>query len=175
MPKTASSHPTDSTRRAFSSQSTVAFRGQLAERQVEILMSWSEHVLSNQNWPLPTHKRAMRCIIELLQNLAKHAGVGSYECGLDEGGGFRLVSTNVVHPMQEEHIRRAWTQANEPELSELRKSRLEKLVEGERTKKGGAGLGFMDLRACSNGQVDAEFIPCGNEQSTFVLTVRIQP
>ena len=33
--------------------------------------------------------------------------------------------------------------------------RLSKLVDGERTAKGGAGLGFLDMRACSGGHVQA--------------------
>ena len=62
-----------------------------------------------------------------------------------------------------------------PPLEDLREERLSKLVDGERTAKGGAGLGFLDMRACSGGQVQAEFIPCDQGQFIFVLTVRIHP
>ena len=159
----------------FSMGSALAFRGEIKERQSEMLMSWSEHLLKDRGWPLPQHKRAMRCIIELLQNLSKHAGRGSYECGFHALGSFTLCSQNVVDEEQRSHIETAWEQATRPNLDELRETRLGKLVEGERTHQGGAGLGFMDLRMCSNGHVRIEFIPCGNQQSHFVLTVSIHP
>lgn len=159
----------------FSKDASLSYRGRITERQAEMLMSWSEHVLTREGWSLQPHKRAMRCIIELLQNLSKHAGFGTYECGVEPNGTLRLMSTNVVDRAQEQHIREALKQAAAPEPSELRETRLDKLVEGERTSLGGAGLGFMDLRTCSNDQMCAEFIPCGNEQSNFVLTVRIHP
>lgn len=154
---------------------SVHYHGILSEKQSEVLLGWSEQVLEAHQWPLQQHKRAMRCIIELLQNLSKHAGNGQYTCRWDDNGAFVLQSVNAVSPSEKKDIQLALNQANEPSLDALRESRLDKLAEGERTKHGGAGLGFMDLRACSNDQVHAEFIPCGNKQSDFVLTVRIHP
>lgn len=154
---------------------SVHYNGPLSEKQSEVLLGWSEQVLEANQWPLQQHKRAMRCIIELLQNLSKHAGNGFYECRWDDEGAFLIRSVNVVSRSEQNTIELALQQANEPSLEALRDSRLDKLADGERTKLGGAGLGFMDLRACSNDQVHSEFIPCGNEQSDFVLTVRIHP
>jgi len=153
----------------------VVYNGVLSERQSEVLLGWSEQVLEGKQWPLQQHKRAMRCIIELLQNVSKHSGKGRYECGWDASGCLVLRSVNAVSRTQREHIKRALLQANLPDLDSLRESRLDKLAEGERTEHGGAGLGFMDLRACSNDQVHSEFIPCGEEESDFVLTVKIHP
>ena len=59
--------------------------------------------------------------------------------------------------------------------TELRQERLAKLAHGERTEKVELDWGFLDLRACSGGSIHAEFIPCGNQQSYFVLNVRIHP
>ena len=161
--------------RALSAAGSVHYRGALSEKQSEVLLGWSEQVLEAKQWPLQQHNRAMRCIIELLQNLSKHAGNGQYECRWDDTGAFVLRSRNLVSDIERKDIERALQQASEPSLESLRESRLDKLADGERTKHGGAGLGFMDLRACSNDQVHSEFIPCGNEQSDFVLTVRIHP
>ena len=153
----------------------LAYRGVLAERQAEILMSWTEHLLQGKEWSLTPHKRAMRCVIELLQNVSKHAGQGGYECGFEKDGRFRIKSYNLVEDGKKQEIEAALVEANSPDIQALKEHRLEKLVDGDRTKGGGAGLGFMDLRVCSDDQVRAEFIPCDIEQFSFVLTVWIHP
>jgi hypothetical protein len=159
----------------FARDAALGYRGEINERQVEMLLSWSEGLLSQRNWGLLQHKRGMRCLIELLQNLLRHSGRGGYELRFDADGAMHLRSFNEVSPAQRKHIERALSQAHGPTLADLRDSRREKLVVGERTSAGGAGLGFMDLRTCSDDHVHAEFIPCADEQSTFVLTVTIHP
>jgi len=160
---------------AFAGDASLAYRGEFTDRQVEMLLAWSERLLSEKNWALTQHKRGMRCTIELLQNLVRHSGKGGFELRFCDGGAMKLTSFNVVSHAQKQHIQRALEQAKAPNLAELRDSRLEKLVHGQRTSAGGAGLGFMDLRACSEDHIHGEFIPFTDEHATFVLTVTIHP
>ncbi|MGB1481187.1 MAG: DUF6272 family protein [Flavobacteriales bacterium] len=160
---------------AFAGDASLAYRGEFTERQVELLLGWSERLLSERNWSLTQHKRGMRCTIELLQNLVRHSGKGGFELRFGENGAMKLTSFNVVSQDQKEHIQHALEQAKAPKLAELRDSRLEKLVHGQRTNAGGAGLGFMDLRACSEDHIHGEFIPFKDKHATFVLTVTIHP
>ena len=159
----------------FLDDSRIAYRGEMGEKQSDVLLNWSEELIKSQQWHLSQHKRAVRCAIELLQNLSKYTSFGSYECTIHGGKVFQMRSCNIVSVEEHNHISDAWAQANQVSLESLRESRLDKLVAGERTQRGGAGLGFMDLRACSDDHVRIEFIPCGNEQFSFVLSVWIHP
>lgn len=160
---------------SFSKGLVLAYQGTFSEDQSGFLLAWSEAYLESQNWPIARHKRGVRCIIELLQNMSKHARSGGYEFSFDPKGVLTLRSFNLVSEVQKIHLQKAIDQAQSPELETMRVSRMDKLVQGDRTKGGGAGLGLMDLRFCSDDHVTSEFIPCGNEQSTFVLTVQIHP
>lgn len=160
----------------FSAQGHVAYHGVVHEGIGDALLAWSEELLRSKVWPTQSHKRAVRCMVELIQNLSKHGGEGAYECCFEPSGAMRIGSFNVVNPHQREVIEKAIEQAFQPPMQELRASRLEKLVEGERTSGGGAGLGFIDLRACSEGHVRSEFIPCdATGETTFALHVWIHP
>ena len=167
--------PSDSILPAFFNDSVVAYRGEIGEKQSDVLLSWSEELIKSRNWPLSQHKRAVRCTLELLQNVSKYTNLGSSESGFCQDEVYRMRTCNAVSVEERDHIIGAWDQSNQIELDSLRASRLDKLLVGERTQGGGAGLGFMDLRACSDDHVSVEFIPCSNEQFTFVLTVWIHP
>ena len=82
-------------------------------------------------------------------------------------------SVNAVDDLQRQALNMALEEANRLPLEELREQRLQKLAHGSRTDKGGAGLGLLDLRACSADGVYTEFIPCSNELQWFVLTVEV--
>jgi len=169
------SNPSNSALPQFLDDSQIAYRGEMGEKQTDVLLNWSEELIKSQQWHLSQHKRAVRCAIELLQNLSKYTSFGSYECTIHGGKVFQMRSCNIVSVEEHTHISDAWAQANQVSLESLRESRLDKLVVGERTQRGGAGLGFMDLRACSDDHVRIEFIPCGIEQFSFVLSVWIHP
>lgn len=147
----------------------------LEERQTDVLLGWVEDLVTQASWPLTPRKRVVRAAIEMLQNLVKHARSSEFACVLEQSGTVLLSSQNVVNAKEREVLEAAIDQAESIPHTELRQERLAKLAHGERTEKGGAGLGFLDLRACSSGSIHTEFIPCGNQQSYFLLHVRIHP
>ena len=121
----------------------------------------------------PTKKRAFRCAVEVIQNLSKHGRRGSFSFAIHGQGIIRCSGVNAVDDSQRQTLRVALEEVNRLPLEELRGQRLQKLAHGSRTDKGGAGLGLLDLRACSEDRVYTEFIPCSNELQWFVLTVEV--
>ena len=151
------------------------YEGSFGDVQFDFCLSWAEEMLAKHNEPMGIRKRVVRCLVEMLQNLQKHSGKGLAVFGFDDERRWILQTQNIVSKDEKSHLESALKSAEAPPLEDLRAERLSKLVDGERTAKGGAGLGFLDMRACSGGQVQAEFIPCDRGQFIFVLTVRIHP
>ena len=57
--------------------------GPLKARQNEVLLSWLEEGFRRRDWPKGPSKKAMRCAIELFQNLTKHASDVNLKVGYD--------------------------------------------------------------------------------------------
>lgn len=153
-----------------SSDLLLSWDGTLEERQADMLIAWSEALVGRMNVSYGTQKRAVRCVIEMVQNVSKHQGAGRFEmfCANDV---LVFETRNHVSEAEKPHLERALSDAFSPPLEQVREAMKTKLAEGERTPSGGAGLGFMDLRSCAEDNLCVEFIPCGQETSTFVLCV----
>ena len=145
--------------------------GRMKESTVEILLRWAEAMVKSLQWPVSKKKRFIRCLIELTQNLSKHGKSGRICCHISPDGAANLISSNVVTGEQRIHLERVLDQTQSTAFDALKAERLEKLVKGKRTSGGGAGLGLMDMRACSNDNLHSEFIPCDEGEFIFALTL----
>lgn len=145
--------------------------GRVKANTVESLLKWAEGMVKPLGWPLSKRKRFLRCLIELTQNLSKHGTSGRFCCHISKEGAARLVSCNVVSGEQRHHLQHVLEQAQSVAFCDLKTERLDKLVNGDRTSGGGAGLGLMDMRACSDDNLHSEFIPCNNGEFIFALTI----
>ena len=149
------------------------FEGTFEGQVMDTVLRWVELALEDAEVSKPTKKRAFRCAVEVIQNLSKHGRRGSFSFAIHGQGIIRFSGVNAVDDSQRQTLRVALEEVNRLPLEELREQRLQKLAHGSRTDKGGAGLGLLDLRACSEDRVYTEFIPCSNELQWFVLTVEV--
>ena len=149
------------------------FEGSFEGQVMDTILRWVEHALDEAGVAKPTKKRTFRCAVEVIQNLSKHGRQGSFSFAIHGDGTMHFASVNAVDGSQQQALNVALEEANQLPLEDLRAQRLQKLAHGSRTDKGGAGLGLLDLRACSEDGVYTEFIPCSNELQWFVLTVEV--
>ena len=147
------------------------FCGRIKENTVVTLLKWTETLIEPEAWQVNKRKRFVRCLIELTQNLSKHGMSGRFCCHIANGGTATLKTSNVVSAERRSHLGEVLRETQSTAFENLKAERMDKLVHGERTAGGGAGLGFMDMRACSNDNLHSEFIPCDNGAFIFELTV----
>lgn len=158
---------------ASSGQDIVVLRyaGSLEERQADMLISWAESTISGWDLSLSPSKKILRCVIEMVQNISKHAGRGEFIVSMGPEHRVTLHARNEVEGSEAEALQEALALAWEPGMEELRETMRHRRSSGERTKSGGAGLGLLDLRSCSEDNVRAECIPCGAGMWRFDLKV----
>ena len=145
--------------------------GRVNEHTVDTLLKWTEALIKSKSWHVSKRKRFLRCLIELTQNLSKHGKSGRFCCHIATDGTASLSTSNVVDAGQRAHLDEVLAQTQSTAFEDLKSERLDKLVNGQRTSGGGAGLGLMDLRACSNDNLQSEFLPCDGGDFIFELTV----
>lgn len=153
----------------------VRMSGNLTERQGDVMLAWGESILGTLAWSKADHKRAMRCLIEWIQNLSKHAGYATLSIGVNDAGALMMDSTNEVDSHLLSELKLALEKALSPPIEEMKGARLDRLANGHRTAAGGAGLGLMDLRILSENNLRAECLPCDGGGTALVLTVTVHP
>ena len=102
----------------------LRWHGPLKARQNEVLLSWLEEGFRRRDWAKGPSKKAMRCAIELFQNLTKHASDVSLKVGYDAEGQCHLRSENDVTPIQWDGLQQALAPVVELDMASLKARRL---------------------------------------------------
>ncbi len=111
-----------------------------------------------------TLKKIIFCSIEMMENIYRHSVHKkvdsaqysfSNEFKIERGNeGFRIFSGNFVHNSEIEDITSYLQELKETSNSEIRKKYYEKLTDGPFSKKGGAGIGLLEVVKISKNPID---------------------
>ena len=154
----------------------LVYQGSFSNKQADLLLAWTEACVDDWKLQVVQRKRVLRCAIEAVQNLSKHAGTGLISLAYNAvNQSVLLTCSNRVSVEDKVILIRAWADAWSVPFEELRAVKRQSLEEGKRTEKGGAGLGLIDMRLCTRDHLQSEFIPCGKSEERFVLLATIHP
>ena len=122
-------------------------------------------------------------MVECLQNISKHAddfGTNEY---MFSGRGIFLVAKgkddytvttgNAVENTKIEDLKKLLEQVNSLDKEELTELYKKQIKEGRLSDKGGAGLGFIDIKRKTGKNLDYHFLPINDDTSFFLLTSTI--
>ncbi len=146
-------------------------------------MEESLHITQLQN---SVRKKIFNVFVECLQNLYHHvdnAPTGESVAGIANFGiiiltqdelGFKITTGNYLKQDRVELIRGRINQLNALTEEEVKSLYLEILVFEGHTKKGGAGLGMLDILRKSGSRLDCAMYKVSNDYSFFSLEVIIK-
>ena len=81
----------------------------------------------------------------------------------------------MLSKVSAEGLSRRLKRLHELSETELKQEYLDVLTNGELSKKGGAGLGFLTIALKSNGNLQFEFKPLNDNYSLFSMTANVSP
>lgn len=131
-------------------------------------------------------KRVMNVLIESLQNLYHHSEITLNMNGsemkkmsgkllITKGGGWYSVSVgNFISNNAAIELQQRIDEVNAMTKTELDEQYQKVLSNGVMSKKGGGGLGVMDMARRSGEKLEFDFAPVDNENSFFSLNVKIK-
>jgi len=131
-----------------------------------------------QSMKLRKQKKVYHFLVEILQNISKHAHIldddrdGIFLIGLD-GGFFNIGTGNFIANSRVENLKGQIDQVNGLNLDELNDLYRKYLREGRETETGSAGLGLIDLARETTEDISYKFTPINDEYSFFSLTVKL--
>lgn len=152
-----------------------AFRGAVTEKNSLPLLTLIENEMMDDSYGITGRKRLFMFILESLQNIIKH---GDHNRHADMSvviytrteEGYNIVTGNMIESWQVEDLRRRLVQINTFDVSEIKARYLDILSNSELSKKGGAGLGLLEMAVKTGNKLDFDFIPFDEDFTYFILS-----
>ncbi len=161
----------------------LVYEGEITHQVLKAFTSLTESKMEKEEEGNMVQKRVFHVMVECLQNISKHADKLSDIEDNKEGMGIFMVSkgekeysvttgnvinNNKIVDLKKllEHI----NSLNKEELTELYKKQI-KL--GKLSERGGAGLGFIDIKRKTGEKLNYHFLPVNETSSFFIFTSTI--
>lgn len=155
----------------------VVYIGKFNQRITKFFSEMVESELEKECDNKITRRRVYHTIVEILQNMQRHADE------LGEGSGlfmigrknhiYYIITSNKVLKSNVPKIKSTLDQINNATKEQLKEMYKKQLVEGRLSEKGGAGLGLIDIARKTDTKYEYLFIPINFELDYFVLKIEI--
>lgn len=162
----------------------LAYDGDISHQVMKAFASMVEEKLENENEDEAVQKKLYHVMVECLQNINRHAddqhsdnqnhypGRGALLLSKTESH-YRLITVNIITKKQVEGLKVFLTKINSLSQEALNELYRKQLVEGSISSKGGAGLGFIDIRRKTGNKMDYEFIKNNDDTSFFLIKITV--
>ena len=162
---------------------TLVYEGEITHQITKAFTSLTESNMAKEEESGSVQRKVFHVMVECLQNISKHADDFTSNEFLFSGRGIFLVSKgdqeysvttgNAVENDRIEELTALLEQINRLDKDELKDLYKRQIKEGRLSDKGGAGLGFIDIKRKTGRQLEYHFLPIDNETSFFLLTSTI--
>lgn len=149
-----------------------------SQEAIKPVLKMVENNMNYQGDDMALQKITFHILVEVLQNLGKHALLvednrpGIFMMG-KQGESYYLNSGNFVLNDKVEHLEKRLKLLNSLNRTELKDLYKRVLKDGKETEGGGAGLGLIDIARESNEKIKYDFIRIDNEKTFFALNIKL--
>ena len=162
---------------------TLVYEGEITHQITKAFTSLTESNMAKDDEPGNVQRKVFHVMVECLQNISKHADDFTSDDFLFSGRGIFLVSKgeneysvttgNAVDNDRIEELTNMLETINTMDKEGLKGLYKRQMKEGRLSEKGGAGLGFIDIRRKTGKELEYHFLPISNDTSFFLLTSTI--
>lgn len=162
---------------------TLVYEGEITHQITKAFTSLTESNMAKEDESGSVQRKVFHVMVECLQNISKHAEDFGSEDYLFSGRGIFLVSKgdneysvttgNAVDNDRIEELSNMLESINRMDKDELKELYKRQMKEGRLSEKGGAGLGFIDIKRKTGKELEYHFLPINDDTSFFLLTSTI--
>lgn len=162
---------------------SLVFEGLVTHQVLKALTGLLEEQLENENEDDLVQRRLYNVMVESLQNINRHAEAMHEYDHPHPGRGILLVDRkaeaynvttgNLINNYQIDELSEFLAKVNNMDHEALDDMYKNQIREGQLSAKGGAGLGFIDIRRKTGHPLDYHFVPVDNRTSFFIITAKI--
>jgi hypothetical protein len=165
-----------------SHQISMVYEGKITHRIIKAFISLAEVQMEEEQEALRVQRTVFHVMVECLQNISRHAD-DHESAGIFSGKGIFMVSKNsdmfcittgnIVLNEKIGALKKIIDEVNNMDETELRNLYMKQMREGRLSEKGGAGLGFIDIRRKTGNELEYRFLPVSDQLSFFMLTTTV--
>jgi len=162
---------------------TLVYEGEITHQITKAFTSLTESNMTREEESGMVQRKVFHVMVECLQNISKHADDFGTNDFLYSGRGIFMVSKaeteytvttgNAVDNSKIEDMKQMLETINSMEKEELNELYKKQIKEGRLSDKGGAGLGFIDIKRKTGKRLEYHFLPIDDDISFFLLTSTI--
>ncbi len=163
----------------------LVWQGEFTQEVMKSVLAMAEKNMEKTGEENKIKRKVFNVMVECLQNIVKHADeedvdMGSMETGAaavfmigKEHGEYIIATGNLIKRDKEEILKNKIAQVNNLDKAGLKALYKEILTTGNISKKGGAGLGFVDIARKSGHKLEFDFETVNDKVSFFSLQIKI--
>jgi len=156
----------------------LIYNGEISHEIIKAFTSLTESNLKAKNEANPTQKKVFNIMVECLQNISKHSSSIEHEYSKNGKGilligetkdSYNITTGNTIKSEFVDVIKTSIDKVNSLDKNGLRELYKKKLSSGVISDKGGAGLGFIDIRRKSNNKLSYNFTKIDDDNYFYIL------
>lgn len=161
----------------------LAYEGEITHALMKVFTGIAVGRMPGEQESKQVQKKVYHVLVECLQNTSKHAyrGEAQYQTGFNHGiliisrnpEDYLITTGNLVEIGRIADLATMLEKINLLNKKELDKLYKQQIMEGSLSEKGGAGLGFIDIRRKTGQKLEFHFLPVNQDHSFFLFTSRI--
>ncbi|MDP4209418.1 MAG: SiaB family protein kinase [Bacteroidota bacterium] len=162
---------------------TLVYEGEITHQLTKAFTSLTESNMAKEEESNSVQKKVFHVMVECLQNISKHADDFAQNETMFSGRGIFLVAKgkddysvttgNAVDNSRIADLKSLLEQINSLDKEGLTELYKKQIKEGRLSDKGGAGLGFIDIKRKTGKNLEYHFLPINSQTSFFLLTSTI--
>lgn len=159
---------------------TLVYEGEITHQITKAFTSLTESKMSKEEEYTSVQRKVFHVMVECLQNMSKHANDFASKNLLFAGRGIFLVSKgvneysvttgNTIENTRIKALSTMLEHINSLDKKGLTQLYMKQLRKGRLSDRGGAGLGFIDIKRKTGKDLKYDFLPIDKDTSFFLLT-----
>jgi len=159
---------------------SLVYEGEITQPIIKAFLSLTETKMMQQDEPGAVQRKVFHVMVECLQNVSKYSDSTIEQNYLYAGMGvfvvtrstteYRITTGNAMETRKIPDLKSTLETINNMDKDELNEAYKRQIKEGHLHEKGGAGLGFIDIRRKTGNTLSYEFMEIDEEFSFFILS-----
>ena len=161
----------------------LVYEGKVTHQITKAFIALAEAQMEENHEAAKVQRTVFHVMVECLQNISRHADENEADKSVYSGKGIFMVSStdkawcittgNAIANEKIPGVEEMLKHINKLNNQDLKDLYMKQMRDGRLSDKGGAGLGFIDIRRKTGEQLDYHFLPISETVSFFLLTTLI--
>jgi hypothetical protein len=162
---------------------SLVYEGEITQPIIKAFLSLTETKMMQQEEPGAVQRKVFHVMVECLQNVSKYsdssieqnylyAGIGVFVVTRSEKE-YCITTGNAMETSKIDELKKTLEYINSLDKEALNELYKKQIKEGQLHEKGGAGLGFIDIKRKTGNNLSYEFKEIDNELTFFILTSNV--